>query len=375
MNQEILKVAFLHRARDPYTLERIKYFTEKKHKVYSIIFDIEESIPLKNDLVQYKLRRTILDKIPLAKRFIHYFGIRKILKEINPDVLHVVNALNLIYLNYKLNFLKVIENQGSDVIDTPLKFKMLIPFYKYMFKKVDAVVQDSKIAQEYGIKYGAPSNNYINKVIEIGIDFNIFNNDVPKGIIRNRYNLKNRKVIFHSRGVVDPIYNIDVIIKSILHVRKNFPECIFILTAHKEQLNSHVYNFIQKNNLDTSILFVGYQDRVKDLKYFYSDADVNISVPSSDSSPFSVYESMACLTPNVVTDLPWLYSNFIPGKHLLVCPVRNEVALAEKINEILSGNHNLDLISAYNIVYEKINLLKENEKLELFYRNALKNKK
>ena len=243
-----------------------------------------------------------------------------------------------------------------------------------MYGKVDAIVQDSKIAQDYGIKYGAPSNNCINKIIEIGIDFNIFNNDVPKGIIRNKYNLRDRKVIFHSRGVVDPIYNIDIVIKSLLLVSKDFPACILILTAKKEQLNSKLQDFIQNNSLEKNILFAGYQDRIKDLKYFYCDADVNISVPSSDSSPFSVYESLACLTPNVVTDLPWLYTNFIPEKHLLICPVRNEVTLAEKINKILNGNHHLDLRSAYNIVYEKINLLKENEKLELFYRTALKNK-
>jgi glycosyltransferase involved in cell wall biosynthesis len=374
MDQGSLKIAFLHRAKDPYTLERIKYFVKKKHIVYSIIFDFGETVPIQGDFVQYKLKRTILDKIPLAKRFIHYYEIRRILKHINPDVFHVVNALNLTYVNYRSNFLKVIENQGSDVIHTPLKFKMLIPFYKYMYKKADAVVQDSKIAQEYGIKYGAPNDNYRNKIIEIGIDFKIFNKDVPKGTIRKKFNLGGRQIIFHSRGVVDPIYNINIVIKSILNVRKNFPECIFILTARKEQLNSELQDFIQHNSLEKNILFAGYQDRIKDLKYFYRDADVNISVPSSDSSPFSVYESMACLTPNVVTDLPWLYTNFIPGKHLMVCSVRNEESLAECISKILNCQHNLDLLSAYNIVFEKINLQKENEKLEMFYIRTLKNK-
>ncbi len=271
MDPGSLKIVFLHRAKDPYTLERIKYFTEKKHTVYSIIFDLGETIPVQNDFVQFKLRRTILDKIPFAKRFIHYFEIRKILEEIDPDVLHVVNALNLTYVRYKLNFLKVVENQGSDVINTPLKFRMLIPFYKYMYKKADAVVQDSIIAREYGIKYGAPKEVDRNKVIEIGIDFNIFNKDVPKGIVRKKFNLGGRQIIFHSRGVVDPIYNIDIVIKSILNVRKKFPECIFILTTRKEQLNSELQDFIQNNSLEKNILFAGYQDRINNMKYFYRD--------------------------------------------------------------------------------------------------------
>ena len=373
MNQGRLKIVFLHRAVDPYTSERIKYFIQKNQDVYSIIFDLGENVIFQNNNYNIiKLRRSVLDKMPLAKRFVHYFEIKKILREIRPDVVHVVNALNLFYLSYKTDFVKVIENQGSDVIYTPERFKVLIPFYRLLYKKVDAVVQDSKTAQGYGIKYGAPKDN--NKIIEIGIDFDIFNNNVPKGIIRKKYNLDNRKIIFHSRGVVASIYNIDIIIKSIFLVRKNFPKCILILTAKKEQLNSQLQDFIQSNKLENNILFVGYQDRVKDLKYFYCDADVNISVPSSDSSPFSVYESMACLTPNVVTDLPWLYSNFIPEKHLKVCSVRDEKSLAEQINKILNSNHNLDLLSAYNIVYDKINLKKENKKLELLYRTILKAK-
>ena len=375
MSQDRLKIVFLHRAVDPYTSERIKYFIEKNQNVYSIIFDLGENVTLKkNSYNVVKLKRSFLDKIPLVKRFLHYFEIRKILSQIKPDVVHVVNAFNLLYLSYKSDFIKVIENQGSDVIYTPERFKILIPFYRLMYKKVDAVVQDSKTAQEYGIKYGAPKDNFRNKIIEIGIDFNIFNKDVPKGIIRKEFGLSDRQIIFHSRGVVESIYNIDIIIKSILLVRKYFPKSILILTARKEQLNSQLQDFIQSNNLENNILFVGYRDRIKDLKYFYSDADVNISVPSSDSSPFSVYESMACMTPNVVTDLPWVYNNFTPGKHLMVCSVRNEESLADSINKILDSRHNLDLSSAYNKVYEKINLKKENEKLESLYRTILKAK-
>ena len=375
MNPDRLKIVFLHRAIDPYTSERIKYFIERDQMVYSIIFDLGENVILQNNNYNIiKLKRTILDRIPFAKRFIHYFEIKKILKKIKPNVMHVVSALNLIYLNYKSDFLKVIENQGSDVICSPKRFKILIPFYRYLYGKVDGVVQDSQIAQEYGIKYGAPKDNFRNRIIEIGIDFNIFNKDVPKGIIRKNFNLGDRQIIFHSRGVTDPVYNIDIVIKSVLKVKKYFPECILILTSLKEQLSSELQNFIRVNRLEKNILFAGYQDRIKDLKYFYRDADVNISVPSSDSSPFSVYESMACLTPNVVTNLPWLYTNFILGKHLIVCSVRNEGSLVDGINKILSCQHNLDLLSAYNIVYEKINLQIENEKLDSFYRDNLRKK-
>ncbi len=77
------------------------------------------------------------------------------------------------------------------------------------------------------------------------------------------------------------------------------------------------------------------------------------------------------MTPNIVTDLPWVYKKFIPNKHLIVCPVRNAKILGEKIIEILNGNIKLDLSSAYDVVFENINYEKENSKLESFYKYLL----
>ena len=94
-------------------------------------------------------------------------------------------------------------------------------------------------------------------------------------------------------------------------------------------------------------------------------------MPSSDSSPFSVYESMACLTPVIVTDLPWLYTRFIPNRHLIAVSVRNSEKLAVSIVDVINGNHFLDLHAAYHIVYNDINLYKENGKLESFYKLLL----
>ncbi len=56
------------------------------------------------------------------------------------------------------------------------------------------------MAYESGIKYGAKKDSKLNKIIEIGIDFSIFNKNVPKGTIKKEYNLDGSKIIFHSRG-------------------------------------------------------------------------------------------------------------------------------------------------------------------------------
>jgi len=374
MPQDKLKIAFFHRANDPYTLERIKYFCAQKHEVFSISFSSfnyqEEYQKEIKGVNVIRLRKHIIDKPTFIKRFSHYYELKKILKKIRPNVFHVVSALNLAYLNFDGTFVKVIENQGSDLISTPNKYKFLKPLYKHFYKKVDGIIQDSKLLYECSLNYIPAEKNDYNLIIEIGIDFNIFNETVSKGVVRKRYNLGDRPIIFHSRGISD-LYNFDIVLKSIKIVKKVFPDCIYIFTTTLEKLNIKQKEIIISNNLEKNILFVGFQDRYKDLKYFYRDANINLSVPSSDSSPFSVYESMACLTPNIVTDLPWLYNKFIPGSHLITCAIRDEESLAYHSIELLEGKIKVDLKAAQKVVFEQINLFKENQRLENLYETLL----
>ena len=198
----------------------------------------------------------------------------------------------------------------------------------------------------------------------------IFNKKVPKNVIRKCYNLENRPIVLYTRGT-NQLYNLDIVFQSVVSVRKKVSNVVYIITTDYEKLDQKLKLFITDKNLFNNLLFVGYHDRKKDLKYFYSDANVVISVPSSDSSPFSVYESMACLTPVIVTDLPWLYSKFIPDKHLITVPVRNSEKLAASIINVINGDHLLDLTSAYNVIYNDINFYEENSKLEAFYKFLL----
>ena len=80
----------------------------------------------------------------------------------------------------------MIENIGSDVINIPFKYPIVKYFYRYFYSYADAIIQDSKLAQEYGINCGASRRN--NKVIEYGVDFNRFHFNIDKGVARKGIN-------------------------------------------------------------------------------------------------------------------------------------------------------------------------------------------
>ena len=367
-----MRIGFLHQSNDPYAEVRIKYFLSKRHEVYSITFPKKEKQEDIDGLIRYFLPNLYLNYIPFLKRIIYGWHIYKITKKSKLDILHVVNALNSFYLFCSQAKKNILENEGSDVLKTPKNFPIIKAYYKLFFKYAHGIIQDSKLVQNAAIHLGAENNKRFNKVIEIGVDFNIFNFEVRKRLVRNKYNINNSPIVFHSRRL-SKVYDIDTIIKSVPIVKKELKNVKYIFTGFESELKKSTLKLIRKYEIMNTIIFCGRLNHDKEIKYYYSDADVVVSVPVSDSSPFSVYEAIACGTPVIVSDLPWLDGKFIRNKHLITVPVSNYNILANNIINTLIGNINIDFDSAYKVVYNNINKETENNKLEIFYQFLFNN--
>jgi glycosyltransferase involved in cell wall biosynthesis len=68
---------------------------------------------------------------------------------------------------------------------------------------------------------------------------------------------------------------------------------------------------------------------------YYGAADACVSIASSDSSPRSVFEAMACGTPCVISDLPWVHEQIADGREALVVPI-GVAAVADALRRLLS---------------------------------------
>jgi glycosyltransferase involved in cell wall biosynthesis len=64
------------------------------------------------------------------------------------------------------------------------------------------------------------------------------------------------------------------------------------------------------------------------MAWYYQAADVCVSIPSSDSSPRSVWEAMACGCPVVISDLPWVRELITPERDALVVTIEAEAVSA-----------------------------------------------
>ena len=121
------------------------------------------------------------------------------------------------------------------------------------------------------------------------------------------------RVILSPR-LMRPLYNLDQIATAAQSVCAAVPETYFIFAvlpeAKDEAYEARVRNILARGAAHDRVRFVGGipHDEMAD---YYRLADVTVSIPSSDGTPMSVLESMACGTPVLVSRIPNYDSHYI----------------------------------------------------------------
>ena len=365
-----MNIAYLYQKNDPYIEGRIKYLEEKGHRIYKLTYGSSQNYFTQTGIINFNLS----DQYPFFalffKRLVHLSEISRFCKNYHIDILHIGNMLSIFYLMSTGSKLKIIENEGTDVLRTPKEYNLLGWIYRIFYPFTNAVLQDSSIAKNAGLFYGAPLYN--NKIIRFGVDFRKFNPNIIKGICRKEINALNNKIIFCSRGHKD-LYNLDIIIKSIPMVIEKCPNARFVFACLKKGFQEKYNDLIKQLNVEDKIIIVNQLDHESKMPFYCCDADIVVSIPSSDSSPLSVYEAMACKTPVIISDLPWYHELFVKDRDVVVVPVRNVEKFAGKVIEVINGDKKINLELAYEKVFNYLNYKTENRKLEKFYKGILKN--
>ena len=118
----------------------------------------------------------------------------------------------------------------------------------------------------------------------------------------------------------DPVYNPELVIDAFALLRRRRDDVRLVLTGGAAaSVPARVTEAIARHRIDHSVVLLRRLPpaRIVDV---YRAADVVVSVPSSDSSPRSVWEALACGRPVVVSDLPWARDEIEDGRHALLTP-------------------------------------------------------
>jgi glycosyltransferase involved in cell wall biosynthesis len=223
-------------------------------------------------------------------------GLKKILKEIKPDIIHVRSRVPAWLVYFANKSLKI------KVVSTVHGFNS-VGFYSSIMQKADAVICVSNSIKEYIQKHYQTNENKIT-VIPRGIDLELFNpKSIDETFIKNfkkEFNL-NDKFIVSSVGRVTQLKDYETFIKAIMLVKKEIPNIIGLIVggvrSDKEDYLNSLKSLIKELNLEENIIFTGSQSKIEQI---YALSDVLISSSKKPESFGRAVAEAICMNKPVI---------------------------------------------------------------------------
>lgn len=177
------------------------------------------------------------------------------------------------------------------------------------------------------------------EVVHGGVDLKRFYPDVEPRYLRKRCEIpEDARVVFSPR-LMWPLYNIERIAETAHLVCSSDPRVFFLFAVpepREEAYEQRVRELLNAGAAANRYRFVEAIPHSKMADY-YRLADVTISIPSTDGTPMSVLESVACGTPVVVSDLPHYDPEYIEsGRTVLVARADDPQSIARSLLRLLN---------------------------------------
>lgn len=303
------------------------------------------------------------------------FYARKINALIRQHRIDIVHAHSLYY-----GFVASMTRIGVPVVFTPMGSDVILHaqsnlIYRWMayrsFSRADIVTSDSLLLQRKGYMVGAKKEN--NYIIQNGVDADIFH--PKKNKLKSRYGIKNDEILIFSPRGFTPIYNIDVIVETLhlLILQKYNIKCMFSYAFGGEYSNG-IKEKISNYGLDDYIVWLGFLSYAEMAEH-YNASDIVLSIPSSDSSPKSVYESMFCRKPVIISDLPWSYEVLHKDECVVRVPPRDSKALFGAVSKLIDRPNYARFIAqnGYEIARKHFSYLDNMREMEGIMLGAVRN--
>jgi glycosyltransferase involved in cell wall biosynthesis len=218
----------------------------------------------------------------------------------------------------------VLTAWGSDILTEPYASRRAMRYTRYALQHADLLTADSEHLRRAAVALGcrAPSTE-----VQLGVDTGIFRPGRRDAARRTLGYDADTPLVLSPRAL-SPVYNIESIIDSVPLVRNEVPAVRYIIKfGYGAGREAMLRQRAAALGVGDAVEFVGFHPMATMADY-YAAADVCVSVASSDSSPKSVLEALACGTPVVLSDLPWVHEHITGGEQALLVAPGDTEALA-----------------------------------------------
>lgn len=301
----------------------------------------------------------------------HFFRLlemRRFLRQIKPDVLHLQNGLFPHFLGVFTGFHPLIfTGWDGDIlwpVDPSWLYRIII---RYLMRNADLITANSQAMHEKCIQLGADPSK-VKRIQCPGVDTKQFSRQESDSVLRETLELSEGPVVLSARSLGFEVYNTEVLIKSIPLVLREFPTTKFVFIWHAATDLEKVRNLINEFDLEKSTRLVG-RIEYHLLPQYLNMSDVFVSISAYDSCPQSMLEAMACEVPLVMGDIPAIKEWIEDGYNGYLVPVRDHAKLASSIVELLKDKSKQKLFAERNLelVRKRADYNEEMSRMEELY--------
>jgi glycosyltransferase involved in cell wall biosynthesis len=361
-----MKICYLADAGSIHTQRWIKYFVDKGHTVHLISkrpFDCNHM-----DGVTLHLLKRLPDspKFSSINLLLTLPQTKRLLRKIAPDVLHSHYVTDYGTFGALSGFRPlVVSAWGSDVLLDPKRSKIIRILINKVLQEADLITCDGENSKLAMIDLGIDSKKII--LISHGVDIVRFNPSLRDGGLRRKLGVLDEPLVISTRKL-EPIYDVQSLLKSIPLVLKDFPDARFVIAGEGSQ-RENLALLAESLGVSNHITFTG-NIAHEELPKYLASSDVYISTSLSDGGmAVSTLEAMASGLATVVTDAGDANRWIIDGENGFIVKAKSPELLAKRIIYLLQNREILEKFGSINrrLIEESADYYKEMEKVERLY--------
>jgi L-malate glycosyltransferase len=222
------------------------------------------------------------------------FDLRRLLKELKPDLIHAGPIQNCAFLAALSGFRPILAmSWGYDLVMDADKSAWMRWVTRYTLKRSAFFTSDAKVSCNKAVAYGMDPRRTV--IIPWGVHLEKF---VPK----KADVVKGSSVTLFCNRTWEAIYGVDVLAKAFVKVAAENPRINLILLGGGSQ-GGRIRQILMKGGVLERVHFGGQVSQV-DLPRWYHMADLYISPSHVDGSSVSLMEALASGLPCLVSDIP-----------------------------------------------------------------------
>lgn len=327
-----MRICFLAPATNYHINKWCEYFVAQGHEVHLISFINGHTDNVHLHYIKCEISANQSDGAKIKYLF-QAKKVKKIIKQINPDVLNVHYATSygaVAALAGLKNY--VLSLWGSDIYEFPQRSFLHRALLKYSLRSAKYLFSTSRAMAREAEKYTKKEI----KITPFGVKTDLFNEALKEK--------HDGKFIIGTVKALQPIYGIDMLLHAAAIVKKKRSDIpLEVRIAGQGQNKEEYYALAQTLGISDIVYWLGFISQ-KDAAWEWANMDLAIIPSRAESFGVSAIEAQACGTPVIITEIPGLMEATKPGESSITFPVDDIETLSNEIIRLYDNPSSRELM-------------------------------